>query len=365
LLEPYPGQVYQTPAMIRITPSVTATIGTIARVDFYKDGAVIGSSTTAPYSYLLINPAAGTHTVGAVVHSGAGATATATVIITVLDAPTLQVAPGIDGLTVGDDNVSISGTVQAPRNAAVVVSGRAASLDPNGSFFIDGVPLQPGGNTLTLVLNAQDGSPVTRTIAVQSTGAAPFQVTVDKNEGLGPLEVDLTITNRGAVPFQRIEIDTNGNGTPDITLTGLSNNQVVEHLTYSVPGTYTISVKVYDAANVVIYSAYRRIRAYGADETGNKMITLYNDLISRLGNTDPAGALRLFTGNAAARYSPVFTALGSTLPSVARQLGNPIGGAGTATWGELSILRNTTSGNQVFMLYMMRGEDGIWRIDSM
>jgi hypothetical protein len=182
---------------------------------------------------------------------------------------------------------------------------------------------------------------------------------------LAPLEVDLAITNRGAVPFQRIEIDTNGNGTPDITLTGLVNNQVIEHLRYPVPGTYTIGVKVYDANNAVIHTAYRKIRAYGADETGNKMVTLYNDLINRLGNGDPAGALRLFTGNAAARYSSVFTTLGTSISSVAQQLGTPIGGAGTATWGELSILRNTTNGGQLFMLYMIRGEDGIWRIDNM
>ena len=366
LLEPYPGQVYQAPAIIRITPSATTTTGTIVRADFYFDGQRVGSAIAPPYSFVRFNVPAGTHPVKAVVYDGAGlGVETATVNITVLDAPTLQMAPGIDGSTVGDDNVSLAGTVQAPRNAAVSVNGRAASLDPNGSFFIDGVQLQPGGNTVTLVLNAQDGSPVTRTVAVQSTGVAPFQVTVDKNEGLGPLEVDLTITNRGAVAFQRIEIDMNGDGSPDITLTGLPDNQSVEHLTYSVPGTYTISVRVYDAANAVIYSAYRKVRVHGADETGRKMVALYNDLVSRLGNSDPAGALRLFTGNAGARYSSVFAALGATLPSVAQQLGNPIAGAGTATWGELSILRSTTNGDRVFMLYMIRGEDGIWRIDSM
>jgi len=366
LLEPYPGQVYQAPAIIRITPSATTTTGTIVRADFYFDGQRVGSAIAPPYSFVRFNVPAGTHPVKAVVYDGAGlGVETATVNITVLDAPTLQMAPGIDGSTVGDDNVSLAGTVQAPRNAAVSVNGRAASLDPNGSFFIDGVQLQPGGNTVTLVLNAQDGSPVTRTVAVQSTGVAPFQATVDKNEGLGPLEVDLTITNRGAVAFQRIEIDMNGDGSPDITLTGLPDNQSVEHLTYSVPGTYTISVRVYDAANAVIYSAYRKVRVHGADETGRKMVALYNDLVSRLGNSDPAGALRLFTGNAGARYSSVFAALGATLPSVAQQLGNPIAGAGTATWGELSILRSTTNGDRVFMLYMIRGEDGIWRIDSM
>src|SRR4030095_6061607 len=146
--------------------------------------------------------------------------------------------------------------------------------------------------------------------------------------------MDLTITNRGAIPFQRIEIDSNGDGTPDITLPTLANNQIVEHLTYPGPGTYTIGVKVYDVNNAVVYSAYRRIRAHGADETGNKMVTLYNDLISRLANGDPTGALRLFTGNAAARYSSVFTTLGTSLPSVAQQLGTLIGGVGMEGWGE-------------------------------
>jgi hypothetical protein len=280
-------------------------------------------------------------------------------------APTIQVDAGINGSTVADDNISITGTTQAPMNSAIVVNGRAASMDSTGAFFVNNVVLQPGSNTLTLQLNSQDGDPITQTVTVQSSGTAPFLVTVDRQEGLAPLDIDLTIANRGGASFQRIEIDTNGDGAAEAILTALPDNRIVESFSYPVPGTYTIGVKVYDANNQVIYAAQRKIRAYGADELGYKIVGVYNNLVTRLGNNDPNSALRLFTGNAAARYASVFSALGSSLSSVAQQLGKPINGAGGEEWSELTILRSTPNGDQAFMMYIIRGEDGIWRIDSM
>ena len=96
---------------------------------------------------------------------------------------------GIDGSSVNDDNVSIAGNVQASPNSAVIVNGQAGTLDANGNFVVDGVALQPGGNTLTLTLNTADGGTITKTLTVTSTGSAPFQVSLDKQDGLAPLTV--------------------------------------------------------------------------------------------------------------------------------------------------------------------------------
>jgi hypothetical protein len=38
-----------------------------------------------------------------------------------------------------------------------------AALGTDGKFFVDGVQLLPGPNTLTIVLNSMDGAPVTKT----------------------------------------------------------------------------------------------------------------------------------------------------------------------------------------------------------
>ena len=105
-----------------------------------------------------------------------------------LASPTLQVDAGVDGGTVADDNRYRERHVQAPPNSAVIVDGQFAALDRNGQFFASGVQLQPGNNVVTLVLNTQDAASVTKTITVNSSGIAPFQVTVNPQQGLAPLQ---------------------------------------------------------------------------------------------------------------------------------------------------------------------------------
>ena len=42
-----------------------------------------------------------------------------------------------------------------------------------------------------------------------------------------------------------------------------------------------------------------------------------------------------------------------------------IDGAITEDTAELTILENTTSGQEAFMIYLIRRGDGIWRIENM
>ena len=366
LTEPYAGQAFQTPAQVRITASPTETGGTIAEVDFYGDGTFLGSRTSAPYSLLWSPVATGSHTVGAQVRDAAGLTANSSqVTVAVMDAPTLQVDAGIDGGTVADDNASISGIVQAPTNAAVTVNGRVAALDPNGHFFIDGVPLDQGVNTLTLGVTTQQGSPVTKTITLNRTDSKPFQLSIDRQEGIASFDVTLTISNRARVPFQRIEFDANGDGVPEVTLTSLPNNaqDVIFHITS--PGIYVITAKVFDAANNVIYSATRRVLAWGANGFARRTLGVYTGMLDRLRAGDIEGALTAITGPSYARFRDVFTALGSDLSSIVDQLGTVQRVIFNDNLMHILVVRQGTSGAQTFMISLLRGEDGIWRIEDM
>ena len=366
LAEPFPSQVYLSPADIRITAGPSATGGIVAQVDFYGDGAFLGSRTIAPYSFVWSGVTAGAHTVSAKVRDAAGFTASSSAIsVTSLAMPMIAIDAGLDGSSVADDNASISGTIQAPMNSAVIVNGKGAALDRNGRFFVDNISLQPGTNTLTVALNTQDGNPITRTLTLGSTGTAPFQVTVDPQEGLAPLSATMTITNRGKVAFQRIEIDINDDGTPEQTLTSLVDNRVVLGLTFPNAGTYKMRVTVYGPSNNVIYVTRRTVRAYSPAELGLKVVAVYASMVDRLAANNPTGALRLFTGDSQQKYSDIFTALAGSLPDVAAQLGTFIDGVITEQTAEVTIVRDTADGKQSFMIYLIRGGDGLWRIESM
>jgi hypothetical protein len=53
------------------------------------------------------------------------------------------------------------------------------------------------------------------------------------------------------------------------------------------------------------------------------------------------------------------------LPAVAVKLGTLIDGVLTEEWSELTLLRDTPDGSRLFMMYLIRGGDGIWRLESM
>jgi len=366
LTEPFPGQVYQAPGDIQISANPTGTSGTIARVDFYGDGVQLGNATAAPYTILWRGVAVGSHTVTATARDSAGLTAnSAPATVSVVAALTLQIDAGIDGASIGDDNVTLSGTAQAPSNSAVIVNGQAAALDQSGHFFANNVQLVPGSNTVTLILNTLDGAPITKTLTVTSTAVAPFTVALDKQEGLAPFTTNVTITNRGNVAFQRIELDLNDDGTPEQTLTTLTAGKAVQALSYNNAGTYTLRVTVYDASNTIIYVARRKIRVYLSVELGLKVVNVYKSMVNRLIANNPASALRCFTGDAQSRYQSIFDALGSTLPSVALKLQTLIDGSVSEDTAELTILQDTTSDQEAIMIHMIRGGDGIWRIENM
>ena len=65
------------------------------------------------------------------------------------------------------------------------------------------------------------------------------------------------------------------------------------------------------------------------------------------------------------RYSSVFAALGTSLPTIAGQLGNLSNIALTEDMAELTVTRQVGSDMQLFMIYLIQGSDGVWRIETM
>ena len=65
------------------------------------------------------------------------------------------------------------------------------------------------------------------------------------------------------------------------------------------------------------------------------------------------------------KYDDIFTALGADLAVFAGQLGSIASTAALTDSAELIISRDVAGVTQVFTIYLMRGADGIWRIDSM
>ncbi len=366
LFEPRPGQVYLSPAAVRITALAAETAHGISRVDILNGTQVIASLTGPPFVFDWKDVVPGTYALSARTVDSAGLVATSPAVsVRVVANATVALDSGIDASTVADDSVSVSGTVLAPPNSAVSVNGRLGIVDGQGRFFVNGVPLGTGSNPLLLKLLLENGTEIGGTFGVNSTGPAPFTVDVDREEGTAPLDATVTITNRGKVPFSRIDIDVDDNGKPERTVTSLVDGKVSMVLTYNAVGTYVLRVTAYDAANNVVYLARRKLYVYDPKALAARVGSVYTNMLRRLAAGDTSGALNAITPTMRDAYRDIFGRLGSSLPAAVQQLGGISEISMGSDFADILVTRQKADGAYGYHVLLIRDDDGIWRIEGM
>jgi regulation of enolase protein 1 (concanavalin A-like superfamily) len=164
---PATGASYTAPASITISATAADTDGSVARVDFYANGQLLGPDTSSPFSFVW-SALAGTYSLTAVATDNTGATAssqavTVTVAIATLPTTVVFVAPVDYATNVTSCTVelrlsgtSVTSTPAATRNLGkpAVVNGEI-SVDistlvnplPAGTYYAVVVATGPGGST--------------------------------------------------------------------------------------------------------------------------------------------------------------------------------------------------------------------------
>ena len=135
IVSPAPGASFTQPASVVIDATASDTDGVIQQVDFYVDGALVGSTTAAPYSATWSGGALGPHTLTAVATDNMGATTTSAPVSVTVTPPNAAPAISISSPANG-------ATFTAP--AAIVVSAAASDLDgtiASVEFFANGASL--------------------------------------------------------------------------------------------------------------------------------------------------------------------------------------------------------------------------------
>jgi hypothetical protein len=80
---------------------------------------------------------------------------------------------------------------------------------------------------------------------------------------------------------------------------------------------------------------------------------------------DRAAALTYFTPAAAQRYALTLEQLGEALPAIAAGLSQIVPVRIDGPVAEYSIVRSIDGIDEAFLIYFLRGHDGIWRISSL
>jgi hypothetical protein len=372
LTAPANGALFMAPALLALQATASSPNGSIVRVEFFQGGASLGAVTTAPYNLVWNNVSAGGYSLTVKVTDSVGATATATpVAITVAASPTVAVTNLANGATVTNDSVNVSGTVQATANSSVSVNGLLGSIAPDGSFVVDNVPLTAGANTLAVTVTAPNGQSSTQSLSVTSSGQQPFVFGATPTEGLAPLTVNFTLSNRGNVTFDHVDVYCLSTGAVSFSVpaANLASSTALGTCAYTTPGVYTAKVNVLDASQPpqILYSGTQTVQADSLASLNTMLQAVYFGMLDQLKAHNVNGALNSLTATVSGKYAPLFTAMMSD-PNLSADLDllkNIQDGRIGDGYAEFLVVRTINGTPTGFFIYLLQGEDGIWRIDGM
>ena len=366
LTAPSANATYAAPANITMRALAADADGTVAKVEFLVDGNVVATQTQPPFAYTAINLMQGGHSLKVRVTDDSGtSTDSETVLVGVYSEPTIDSISPADGSTINDDRVTVSGRVHAPGNAAVTVNGVFAGLDEQGYFVANNVYLTPGANAIVISLNTLTSS-ITQTVNVTSTGSRDFLAELDQATGFAPLTVELGILNRRSRAFSRVEVDANGDGIPDLTLApgDFELDEALRQFTYSEPGKYAMGVRVIGMNNEVLFSDTIQVVVNDVLSEMAKTGGAVTYMLQMLAGGNPGAALSHFTGEQREAMAELFAGLQSPADTAI-----PLSSIGNVVMDgdhcALTIVRDTPDGKQAFFVQLLRGRDGIWRIEAM
>jgi regulation of enolase protein 1 (concanavalin A-like superfamily) len=191
MTSPANGATFTAPATIAVSASASDSDGTVAKVDFYSGGTLLGTDASAPYSLTWSNVPAGTYSLYAVATDNAGASTTSSAVTITVGTPT--------GLPSGWNDIDI-GAVPFPGSAAYnsgtfTVTGSGADIWGTADAFHYAYTSLTG-----------DGTIVARVASVQNV-ASWVKAGVMIRETLNPSSTHafMLVSAAKGVAFQRRE----------------------------------------------------------------------------------------------------------------------------------------------------------------
>jgi hypothetical protein len=122
---------YTAPADVTLNATAADADGTVSKVEFYRNGLLINTDTSSPYSYTMEDLPAGSYTVQARAYDNANATATAERSFTVAGStgPTITATPSSVSVPEGGSAVVNYKLSAAPSGSVVVTLPRTGDTD--------------------------------------------------------------------------------------------------------------------------------------------------------------------------------------------------------------------------------------------
>ena len=180
---------------------------------------------------------------------------------------------------------------------------------------------------------------------------------------MSPLAVTFTASAQPGVTIQKVEFDIDGDGTIDLTLTVPDWTATA---TYTATGTLVANavIRVTDTQSNVYTESIPIVITDGV-QLDQMLRAIWGGMNNALAAGDKATALKYFGTQAQAIYGPVFDALLTDLPQIIPTWSPLLPGSLSASIGEYAVVTTSSGTRQMFLIYFLKGSDGVWRLESM
>lgn len=364
LTAPANGQSFTVGQTITLAASAADADGVVSRVEFFSGAELLGTVTAAPHTWQWTGVSLGSHTLTAIATDDRGASTTSLpVSIRVLASAGsgLAVTSPAPNTAVAADFILVRGTYNAPPNSGVTVNGTVAKNDGQGQFFVNNLPLVEGENSISVILTTADGQTQTQTVTVNRSGAAPLQIVAEPDAGFGELTTTLRVHNRTANLMTEFSISNVGDGHLDIAG---ADQELLGTITYRSPGVYQPTLTVIDSmGNAYTQTVTLLVRDQAAHE--QTLTRAWNAFSNSIAAGDRTAAMAYLSDGAKAKYGPAFDALLPHLATIVTSWSAPQASKLAETFAEFAINRTIDGVIRLFLIYLLQGHDGVFRIDSM
>ncbi len=365
------GENIELDAEITVAPSATFPIVEFRRAWVLNGVAgaseVLGNLNTPPYRIRI--PVTGTTNremkLEAVIRDSQGFSSNAAPLsIGALATVSTNTDAPLTSATNDASSVSFAGQLVGPGNATVQVNGVSATVADDGSYHVPNLELAAGANQVTVTVTTADGITSEKIIIVNRNAGQPrFDFRIAEGgiiaEG-DSIIVPVHLTPLVTAPFSKVQI-TCAAGSPPTEYLVIADYSCE----YTAPGVYVITAAVFGSSSNLIFQQSKRTVIVSAAKHVARVRDVFTNMVYRLSDDNPTAALRLFSTTAQAQYSRIFTALGTALPAAAEGLGTIQTMTVGTTMGEITLKRIVGTEARTFLVTVLRGEDGIWRIDGL
>jgi hypothetical protein len=219
ITSPANGQHFPVGSNVAVNATASdASPGSVSQVDFFRNGMLVGTDTSAPYSYTHTSLPASVYTLQARATDNQGATSTAQISITVDAGPTLMVSEGAVSVPEGgSQDFTVRLSTQPTGNVNVTAARTAGDADVSVSagatrtFTTDNYD---DAQTVTLAA-AQDSDSTdgTATVTVSAPGYPSVAVTVTEDDDEGP--TTNAYVDEFTIQYNKLKASANGYFSPE------------------------------------------------------------------------------------------------------------------------------------------------------